>query len=766
MSENQIWKQKYTQTLAMDSRNKTCLFCLKQRQILVDDSSTVRAIKKMYNITVPSNGCRICIECHFNIGRVFSFKQTIEASSDFDGDGCFVCKSENIIAEPEVNRVVDYLTKQCSTIHFGNNVTVRSCVTCLYLLEISIKYEKLAKNYKNAQRFSKQFASMKDCNVVLWKLDLDGLSRICDGFTKQKEKQKRGQKRSRGSWGPQDEVAIKRSKQEDGSVLPVMLTKLTPTMTPTKAGGKKGSPPNLSPNALKGKVSKQNDKIFIKLPIPRKLQKKQTKLRKKYGTPHSPIKSIPVSPSVAALNQIFGVELRPLFVKIEHVDLSSYMNRTIAHDLNTRNLRKPRKEEFIGLDEEDVVELQQNNTSIGSSVGKRKSILITERIESPNSAKKKVKFSDSPSIKYVDKLNFSDDEDGDKEDNDDENDADYEENKFKKKCPRPQNGNALVSGNGKLRRGRPAKKVINSNTSEKSSEQSTDSTPMDVNRHEIQKSNENLIVHMGNEDKRNTEENENGISESDQIKTPESVHLNGEYTKSLEQTETPIEGAPTDDKDTFSERASLNSAEETGPPIESDVIGLDETVTQDTEMKDLSNVSPEDVEMSENKSPQLEDVEMAEIGNNEITETNTQEINHSTGTQGNSISPQGQNSVDFSSDKEDEIVKVNLNFSDFLGEEISETEQNSSIEQTDSTTGALDDADPGTSAEQNKITIEEKEEITADDKILEVKNQQSSALDDVDDISDDDDVLNQLDDTDESKRNLSPDLSLSRENSL
>lgn len=153
------------------------------------------------------------------------------------------------------------------------------------------------------------------------------------------------------------------------------------------------------------------------------------------------------------LNRIFKVELRPLFVRIEHVDLSSYLNRTISHDKTTRHPRKPKKEEFIGLDEEDVVELQQNNTSI-SSVGKRKSILVTDRIESPNSAKKKVKFSDSPSIKYVEKVNFSDDDDDDSED---QKDADYEGSKpSKKKSPKVQNGGATPE-NGKPRRGRPKK---------------------------------------------------------------------------------------------------------------------------------------------------------------------------------------------------------------------------------------------------------------------------------------------------------------------
>lgn len=39
----------------MNVKNKTCLFCLKQRQILVDDSCTAKAIQKIYSITVRKN---------------------------------------------------------------------------------------------------------------------------------------------------------------------------------------------------------------------------------------------------------------------------------------------------------------------------------------------------------------------------------------------------------------------------------------------------------------------------------------------------------------------------------------------------------------------------------------------------------------------------------------------------------------------------------------------------------------------------------------
>lgn len=207
---------------------------------------------------------------------------------------------------------------------------------------------------------------------------------------------------------------------------------------------------------------KQSDKIFIKLPLFSK-PKKKLHQRKKYGPPHSPSRSIPASPSVDALNRIFSVELRPLTVRIEHIDLSTYLNKTISHDTANRQLRKPRNEEFIGLDEEDVVELQ--NTSMNSSISKRKSILITERTESPNSAKKKVKFSDSPSIKYVDKLDFSEEENGTKVTDDD--DEDYEVRKSKKKTPKPPNGTSPATPeNGKPRpRGRP-KKVTNDENDE------------------------------------------------------------------------------------------------------------------------------------------------------------------------------------------------------------------------------------------------------------------------------------------------------------
>lgn len=208
---------------------------------------------------------------------------------------------------------------------------------------------------------------------------------------------------------------------------------------------------------------KQSDKIFIKLPLFTKPKKKLQ--RKKFGPPHSPSRTIPATPSVDDLNKIFQVELRPLNIRIEHVDLSPYLNKTISHDAAIRQLRKPKKEEFIGLDEEDVVELQ--NTSMNSSISKRKSILITDRTESPNSAKKKVQFSDSPSIKYVDKIDFTDDENGTKDKSDD--DEDYEVKKSKKRGPKPQNG-ALPSTpeNGKPRpKGRPKKTSENGEDTEK-----------------------------------------------------------------------------------------------------------------------------------------------------------------------------------------------------------------------------------------------------------------------------------------------------------
>ncbi|XP_058840824.1 uncharacterized protein LOC131696287 isoform X2 [Topomyia yanbarensis] len=736
----------------MNRRNKTCLFCLKQRQILVDDSSTVKAIKKIYNISVPSKGCRICIECHSNISRVWTFKQTVEAASDFDVDSCFVCKSENTINEPGVDRVVDYLIKQCSTIDFGNSDAVRSCVTCLYLLEISIKYEKLAKNYKNAQRFSRQFATMKECNVALWKLDLDSLGKICDGLEKEKEeKRKKGQKRSRGSWGGRDEMASKRLKQEDGSVLPVMLTKLTPTVTPTRTGGKKSMSPNSPPNVSKGKASKQNEKIFIKLPIPRKLQMKQNQQRKKFGAPYSPSKSIPVSPSVSALNRIFDVKLRPLLVKIEHVDLSNYMNRTIAHDVNTRQLRKQKKEEFIGLDDEDVVELQHSSTNIGSSVGKRKSILITERIESPNSAKKKVKFSDSPSIKYVDKLNFSDDEDGDRADSEDEKDTDYEEKTSKTQTTKPQNGTSTPPENGKPRKGRPPKKAIIGDKIEKVGERKINEKQHknEENQNEMQTNNKNT----NDEDQAAVKDGKTSSNKNECDK----VVPNGDVEKVSEQTEpeeTNVGDQHTSENKTYDQiTAALKESGETQQSTADDAMGIEETAEpQDAEMKDLSNVdSPEDVEMSEKKSPQPEDVEM--------TEMNNTTMNSPIKTQDNPISPQEQTSVDFSSDKEDEIEQVKLSFNDLLGEEISDEDKEATVDGNDSTKSVVEhkvDQEPSTETQKiNETASKEKLVVPTNS---EEKKLPFSVLDDVDDISDDDEILNQLDTGDQSKRKSSPDL--------
>lgn len=442
----------------MDARNKTCLFCLKPRQILVDNAKTAKAITEIYNVKLPKDGCRICIECHFNIARVREFKRTIENATDYDVDSCFVCKSENTVNEPGVDRVVKYLIKQCTTFDFGNTDTIKACITCLHVLDTCIKYEKMAKNYASAQRFCKQYSTLKECNIALWKIDLDALSDICgDGgdwnssTMSNKNKQKTtNAKRGRSSLGDGGGPA-KKSKLEEESVLPVMLTKLTP------AGPKKTSPPN-----LKGKTVKQNDKIFIKLPLFTKPKKKIP--RKKFGPPHSPSRTIPASPSVEDLNRIFGVDLRPLNIRIEHVDLSSYMNKTIAHDTASRQLRKPKNEEFIGLDEEDVADLQ--NTSINSSICKRKSILITDRTESPNSAKKTVKFSDSPSIKYVDKLDFTDDENGSKDKSDE--DEDYEEAKCKKRGPKQLNGtspsNSDTPENGEARsKGRSKKSETGKN---------------------------------------------------------------------------------------------------------------------------------------------------------------------------------------------------------------------------------------------------------------------------------------------------------------
>ncbi|XP_053691994.1 clumping factor A-like isoform X2 [Sabethes cyaneus] len=755
----------------MSGRNKTCLFCLRQRQILVDNPLTAKALKKIYNIAIASGGCRLCIECHFYIGRISEFKHSIEAAADFDVDSCFVCKSESTINEPGVDRMVDYLVKQCTSIDLGNTDTVRACVTCLYLLEISIKYEKLARNFTNAQRFSKEFATMRECNIVLWKLNLDSLDNICKNYTVsgnvciEKDKGNKAGKRSRGSCGTRDEPTSKRSKQEE-SVLPVMLTKLTPTVS--RSGGKK----TLSPTSTVSSKGKQNDKFFIKLPIPRKLLEKQN--RKKYDSPHSPSRAIPASPSVDELNKIFGIKLRPLVIKIEHVDLSNYMNRTIAHDLNTRQLRKQKNEEFIGLDEEDVVELQQNNTSI-CSVGKRKSILVTERIESPNSAKKKVQFSDSPSIKYVDKLNFSDDESREKENSDDENDVDYDEKKNKKKTPKPQNGAPASPDDGKPRKGRP-KKVNNDNKKDERNTETKDTnngqseTPAAIKQPEEVK--ENLSA--------STELPETTVSVETQSDISSVVNGNTDEQHNDEESKPEPTTASENTDIESTDNALATPAMETEELEESkadDRMGIDESVDlPDAEMKDLSGAaSPEDVEMSEKKSPPQEDVEMTEINNVDTTNHDDATLNSSPNKPTvNPVSPQEHtSSVDFASDKEDELEKVKLSFENMLGKELLDSE--SEIETADQ--GSKDDPtsylaekpvpdkSPDTDLDARKPSDSDTDNanVAVESKASEKQKEIFTELDDVDDISDDDDILNQLDDTDHRR---SPELPPFGEDSL
>lgn len=807
----------------MNVKNKTCLFCLKQRQILVDDSCTGKAIQKIYSITLPSDGCRICIECHFNISRIREFKHSIDRCSDFDVDSCFVCKSENTVSEPGVDRVVDYLLKQCTTIDIGNTDTPRACYTCLYLLEICIKYEKLARNYANCQRFCKQFATVRECNVALGKIDLDTLGDICENFESDRgRKNKKGKKRGRGSWGAREENASKRSKKEDGSVLPVMLTKLTPTMTPGRPGGRKSLSPDAS-SSKKGKA-KPNNKIFIKLPGPRKQQwKKQRANRITYEAPHSPSISIPRDPSVDDLNRIFNVELRPLSVRIEHVDLSSYLNRTISHDKTTRHPRKPKKEEFIGLDEEDVVELQQNNTSI-SSVGKRKSILVTERIESPNSAKKKVKFSDSPSIKYVDKLNFSDDDDDD--DSEDQKDADYEGSKpAKKKNAKPQNG--ANPENGKPRRGRPKK------TKEVPSE-TKDEAPPNKDDNSAEKKEDETDRSSTDAEPTNTDENteepstsEVETSESQPEKDKEEPVLengNANEEEKLEATETTqsVDAAITSlDKDlneAAPDVAPMDPTEEQAPmvvdetPKNENEEEIQPAESVDEEMKDTEpEKSPEDIEMTESRaSPVPDDIEMKE--DNAAVENHTEtppereaEEEEDKVAVDREEAPQESTATEFeASDREDEIEQVKQCLNNILGEQISDSEPSQTGEpsvqeeekvepvaneknepEVETVTEAEAEAEHEPESRPETNDVEEpqcnpqpepesepelessKVEKAPTEETPEKKDQTFSSLDDVDDISDDDGILDQLDDQpDESNRKRSPDLPPLGEDSL
>lgn len=810
----------------MNVKNKTCLFCLKQRQILVDDSCTGKAIQKIYSITLPSDECRICIECHFNISRIREFKHSIDRCSDFDVDSCFVCKSENTVSEPGVDRVVDYLLKQCTTIDIGNTDTPRACYTCLYLLEICIKYEKLARNYANCQRFCKQFATIKECNVALGKIDLDTLGDICDNFESDRgRKNKKGKKRGRGSWGAREENASKRTKKEDGSVLPVMLTKLTPTMTPARPGGKKSLSPDPS-SSKKGKA-KPNSKIFIKLPTPRKQHwKKQRANRITYEAPHSPNISIPRDPSLDDLNRIFNVELRPLSVRIEHVDLSSYLNRTISHDKTTRHPRKPKKEEFIGLDEEDVVELQQNNTSI-SSVGKRKSILVTERIESPNSAKKKVKFSDSPSIKYVDKLNFSDEDDEDDADSGDKKDADYEGSKpAKKKNAKPQNG--ASPENGKQRRGRP-KKVkedpsatkdeaspnVKDNSAELKEDEtencSTDAEPTKtVENAEEPSTSEGETSEPQAENDKEVSVLENGnANEEEKLEPPETTQSVDDAITSLDKD---LNEAATEDvapMDTTEEQTQMvvdetpkNENEGETQPAES----------VDEEMKDTEpERSPEDIEMTESRaSPVPEDIEMKE--DNAVVENHTENPPEREAEEkldqvdaDSEAVPQESTATEFeASDREDEIEQVKQCLNNILGEQISDSEPSQTGEpsvqeeekiepvpnekhETEIETAAEVETEaehepesrPETNAEEEPQCNAEPEpepepelessevENAPTEETPEKKEQTFSSLDDVDDISDDDGILDQLDDQpDENNRKRSPDLPPLGEDSL
>lgn len=778
----------------MDIKNKTCLFCLKQRQILVENANTANAIKEIYNINFPENGCRICVECHFNILRVQEFKRTIEEATDFDVDSCFVCKSENTVNESGVDRVVDYLIKQCTTIDFGKTDTVKACVTCMHVLETSIKYEKLARNYVSAKRFCKQYSTLKECNVALQKIDLNALGEICEGFDNDREDrtpQKKNRKHGRSSVG--EDVPSKRYKQEDGSVLPVMLTKLTPT------GTKKASPPTSS----KGKL-KQSDKIFIKLPLFSKPKKKLSQ-RKKFGSPHSPSRSIPASPSVDDLNRIFSVELRPLMVRIEHVDLSSYLNKTITHDAATRQIRKPRNEEFIGLDEEDVVEFQ--NTSLNSSISKRKSILITERTESPNSAKKKVKFSDSPSIKYVDKLDFSEDENGTKDTEDD--DEDYEVKKSSTKSSKASNGTSTIATeNGKQRsREKPEKKTKDENGKDDQEEESATAgtVPEDDKKDEVSsKVTEEKETPKG-ETKRDSEEGKDEKETEQTLVDDKKKPSDDEGAGDTKLNDAPVENGDVEEQEAESP-VKPPVAEERSPdvskaaPMEAEdadaaepmKVDQNEDPPTDAEMKAVD--SPDDVEMSESKSPSLEDVEMKEMDStganqrDDNTETPTSrelpvesvETDHSAPTQEETSKPvqEQQSTGDFeTSDKdEEEMEKIKDNLSSFIGGEISDSDQDVSKQSREDEPPTLstnvqhdesrtsEDSNPTEKAEHQSDSFNSKAQNTplveSDKKTPDIEspsknNQTFSSLGDVDDVSDDDDILDQLD---EPTRKGSPDL--------
>uniref|UniRef100_A0A1Q3F7V7 Putative latency-associated nuclear antigen n=1 Tax=Culex tarsalis TaxID=7177 RepID=A0A1Q3F7V7_CULTA len=809
----------------MNVKNKTCLFCLKQRQILVDDSCTAKAIQKIYSIALPSDECRICIECHFNIGRIREFKQSIDRCSDFEVDSCFVCKSENTVSEPGVDRVVDYLLKQCTTIDIGNTDTVRACTTCLYLLEICIKYERLARNYANCQRFCKQFKTIRDCNVALGKIDLDTLGDICASFEGNARRGKKGKKRGRGSWGSSDENASKRAKKEDGSVMPVMLTKLTPTMTPPGRPGRKSLSPDSS-SSKKGKA-KPNSKIFIKFPIPRKQHwKKQRAKRITYEAPHSPSIAIPRDPSVDDLNRIFSVELRPLSVRIEHVDLSSYLNRTISHDKTTRHTRKSsKKEEFIGLDEEDVVELQQNNTSI-SSVGKRKSILVTDRIESPNSAKKKVKFSDSPSIKYVDKLNFSDEDD---DGSDDQKDADYQGSKPAKKKkeigPKAQNGDGEPPENGKPRRGRPKKvKEVPAEDAQKDEDAAKDASVDSGEKKEDEPTDTSLT--NAEVDKTAEKHEESSTSETEKTEEqPENEKVeamlengNANEEEKLEETNEPLqsveaaissldadlsEAAPEDaPMDTTEDQPQLPMAVDEAPKE-------DETKPAEPVDEEMKEKSPEDVEMTESRTPPEvpEDVEMKEASTAEVVANHTEDSKPAEKEQENV--PQESAATEFeASDREDEIEQVKQCLNNILGEQISDSEPSqtgdqssqeeekvepvpnekpepepevetateaepepeSEVEKPQEATPLNAEPEPEPEPESSQVELEPSAAAPPVPETPEKKDQTFSSLDDVDDISDDDDILDQLEqDGDEGQQNnrkRSPDLPPLGEDSL
>lgn len=799
----------------MNVKNKTCLFCLKQRQILVDDSFSGKTIQKIYSITLPSEECRICIECHFNLSRIREFKDSIDRCSDFDVDSCFVCKSEKTVSEPGVDRVVDYLLKQCTTIDIGNTDTVRACTTCLYLLEICIKYEKLARNYANCQRFSKQFATIRECNVALGKIDLDTLGDICDSFESYRgRKGKKGKKRSRGSWGGREENASKRSKKEDESVLPVMLTKLTPTMTPARPGKKSLSPD--SSLSKKGKA-KPNSKIFIKLPGPRKQAgKKHRANRITYESPHSPSIPIPRDPSVDDLNRIFKVELRPLSIRIEHVDLSSYLNRTISHDKDTRQLRKPKKEEFIGLDEEDVVELQQNNISI-TSVGKRKSILVMDRIESPNSAKKKVKFSDSPSIKYVDKLKFSDDDEDD--DSEDQNDADYEGSKpAKKKSQKPQNGN--TPENGKPRRGRPKK------TKESPSETTNDDTPNAANNSKADETDKSSTdAEPSTTDEKNEEPSASEGDSSEplsQNNKEETVVENGNSNEEekLEPTDTPqsveavVTSVDTELTEASPDDAPMDTTDDQTSMVVDEMPKGEETTQQvepvDEEMKNTEpEKSPEDVEMTESRvSPVPEDVEMKE--DNAAVENHTENppevVEEDNAAVEKEDIPGECAAAELETSKKDDGIEQCLN--DMMAEPISDSE----LSQVDGPSGQEEEKEEPVPSEKNEPEVETRTDVVAEvetaaesepepqeeakpesnepeeaqnnaeleqdpERELEAEKAPSletpekkdltfSSLDDVDEISDDDGILDQLDEPGENNRKLSPELPPLGEDSL